>query len=235
MIDDDMLIDIITKNTQKEKIYFIIMINKIYRIITILEKEGLYVAIIETINYIFRRLFKIELLIKTPLDNLKYYLSKKLFTISHGKVMDGAYQNVSFNKQTHWSFTDFASKLLGSYELEVQKKICEVQKKYNLKNIINIGAGEGYHTISLVKNNYFEKGYAFEINKKGQKIIYDNLISNKIENKVKIFGEGNYHSIKTNIDSAEINSSLFLVDIEGLRLDHEIMRSRDHEIRGGLR
>jgi len=99
------------------------MINKIYRLITILEKEGLYVAIIKTINYIFRRLFKIELLIKTPLDNLKYYLSKKLFTISHGKIMAGAYQNVSFNKQTHWSFADFASKLLGSYELEVQKKI----------------------------------------------------------------------------------------------------------------
>lgn len=68
------------------------MINKISKIITILEKEGVYVAIIKTINYIFRRLFKIELLIKTPMDNLKYYLSKKLFTISHGKVMAGAFK-----------------------------------------------------------------------------------------------------------------------------------------------
>jgi len=58
-----------------------------------------------------------------------------------------------------------------------------LQKKYNLTNIVNIGAGEGYHIVSLIKNNFFEKGLAYEIDKEGQNIIKKNIILNRYRRK----------------------------------------------------
>ena len=38
---------------------------------------------------------------------------------------------------------------------------------------------------------------------------------NKIENKVKIFGEANFKEVKKNLNIPELKKTLFLVDIEG--------------------
>ena len=181
---------------------------------TVLQKEGLYVLLVRIINFFFRKC-KINIFLPTPIDKSKNYLARKIILLSKNKVMYGMYKNTYFNEITHWNYSDFSSKILGCYELQIQNKIYEIQNKFNLKNIINIGAAEGYHIISLIKNNYFKKGYAFEIDKKGEKILKKNLISNKVENKIKILGEGNFATIKNNINSEDLNKSLFLIDIEG--------------------
>jgi hypothetical protein len=181
---------------------------------TFYEKEGFYTLIIKIINHYLEK-FKINIFIPTSLDKYKNYLAKKIILLSNNKVMYGMYKDACFKEQTHWYFPDFASKLLGCYELQIQNKISEIKNKYNLKNIINIGAGDGYHIVSLIKNNYFEKGYAFEINTKTQEILKKNLIINNIEEKIKIFGEGNFISIKNIVDEEELKKSFFLIDIEG--------------------
>jgi len=117
------------------------------------------------------------------------------------------------NKKTHWISYNLASQLLGFYELEVQKKIIEIQKKKRLTKIINIGAGDGYHIVSLIKNKIFENGIAFEMNKEGQETIMLNAIDNKIEKKIKILGEFNSDSISSNL--VQDKKTLFLIDIEG--------------------
>ena len=177
------------------------------------QKEGTYCLIIKIINHYLRK-FKINIVIFTPLEKYKNYLAKEIISLSNNKVMYGMYKDTYFKGETHWNLSDFASKLLGCYELQIQEKISEIRNKYNLKNIINIGAGEGYHIISLIKNNYFEKGYAFETSAKGQEILKINSIKNNIENKIKIYGEGNFTSIKNNINEEELKKSFFIIDIE---------------------
>jgi len=179
-------------------------------------KEGSYVAIIHTLNYFIFKFFKSFFYINTPLDKYKIYLAKRMIKISNNKIMSGLYKNVyfNFNNGTHWNYFDFSSKLTGLYEEQIQEKIIEIKNKYKLINLVNIGAAEGYHVVSLIKNNYFDKGYAFEIDKKGQDAIKKNIIKNDIVNRIKVFGEGNYNSIKNNIDIRKLKKTLFLIDIE---------------------
>ena len=51
----------------------------------------------------------------------------------------------------------------------MQKKIFEIQKKYNLSCMVNFWAADGYHILGSVKNNFFQKGIAFEKGKKCSK------------------------------------------------------------------
>jgi hypothetical protein len=190
--------------------------SKLNNLITSIQKYGFYITIIRVTNY-FIKICKIKIFIKInyPLDNYKNYLARTIISLTNNKVKYGLYKNTYFHGITHWSFHDFSSQLLGCYELQIQEKISNIQNKYKLKNIINIGAGTGYHIISLIKKGYFKNGYAFETNIKAQEILRKNAIQNNVEKKIKILGEGNFISIKNNISQKELVKSLFLIDIEG--------------------
>ena len=181
----------------------------------LLIKEGFFVTSIHLINYFFYIFFNNKLHIDTPLEKYKKFLAAEIARITNKKIINGIYKSVYLNFESHWNISDFAAKLLGFYEQQVQEKIIELQKKYNLTNIVNIGAGEGYHIVSLIKNNFFEKGLAYEIDKEGQNIIKKNLLDNNISDKVTVFGEGNFNSISSNIKNNELKKTLFLIDIEG--------------------
>jgi hypothetical protein len=185
------------------------------------QKEGFYVFIIHFINFFFLKFFKSVIHIKTPLHKYKIYLVRRIIEISNNRIINGLYKNVYFNfdSGTHWNYFDISSKLIGVYEQQVQLKIIELQKKFKLKNLVNIGAGEGYHIVSLIKKNYFDKGYAFEINENGQNIIKKNIITNNLVDRIEVLGEGNFNSIKRNIDTKKISKTLFLIDIEKQELN----------------
>ncbi len=190
--------------------------SKFNILITSIQKYGFYITVIKVTNYFINKC-KLNIFIKInyPLDNYKNYLTQKIISLTNNKVKYGMYKNTYFHGVTHWSFHDFSSQLLGCYELQVQEKISNIQSIYKLQNIINIGAGNGYHIIPLIKKKYFKNGYAFETNIKAQEILRKNAVKNKVEKKIKIFGEGNFISIKNNISQKEITKSLFLIDIEG--------------------
>jgi hypothetical protein len=180
------------------------------------QKEGFYVCTIHSLNYFFFKFFKSFLHINTPLHKYKIYLVKKIKKISNNRIMYGLYKNVYFNfdSGTYWNYFDLSSKLIGFYEEQIQEKIIEIKNKYKLINLINIGAAEGYHVVSLIKNKYFNKGYAFEIDQKKRDTIKKNIVKNNIIDRIKIFGEGDYNSIKNNVDIRELKKTLFLIDIE---------------------
>lgn len=190
--------------------------SKINILITSIKKYGYFTTILRIINYFFQ-ISKLNNFIKInyPLDIYKNYLAEQIISLTNNKVKYGLYKDTYFNAITHWNFHDFSSQLLGCYELQIQEKIYNIQNKYKLQNIINIGAGTGYHIISLIKKNYFKKGYAFETNIKAQEILKKNTIKNRVKKKIKILGEGNFTTIKKNISKNKITKSLFLIDIEG--------------------
>jgi hypothetical protein len=191
------------------------LITSIKTVKVLLIKEGFFVTTIHLTNYFFYIFFNNKLHIYTPLEKYKKFLAAEIVRITNKKIINGIYKSVYLNFESHWNILDFASKLLGFYEQQVQEKIIELQKKYNLTNIVNIGAGEGYHIVSLIKNNFFEKGLAYEIDKEGQNLIKKNLLDNNISDKVTVFGEGNFNSISSNIKNNELKKTLFLIDIEG--------------------
>ena len=184
--------------------------NKIQKYIDCYKFGG----ITELINRFLGKL-KIKYKLKTQIERKKDYFLKLIMKISDCKVMEGPYKNTKLQIKSHWNNYDFSSKLLGTYERHIQDKIVDLKNKNNLQVIINIGAGEGYHIVSLIKNNFFNKGLAFEIDKFGQKLINENLKLNNIDDSIKIFGEGNLDNLIKNTEKKENSKTLFLIDIEG--------------------
>ena len=172
-----------------------------------------YGGITELINRILAKL-KINFKFKTQIERKKEYFLSKVIKLSNSQVMAGPYKGTEFVVKSYWGSYDMSSKLLGSYERHIQEKIVEIKNKNNLEIIINIGAGEGYHIVSLIKNNFFADGIAFESETESQNLLKDNLKLNNIENKVKIYGEANFDLIKK-LNVQNVNKTLFLIDIEG--------------------
>ena len=178
---------------------------------------------IETYKYnglaaLFNRILgklKIKYRIQTQIERKKKFFLEKVLKISNKIVMEGPYSGVKFDVESHWNNYDFSSKLIGIYERAVQEKIIELKNTYQLENLINIGAGEGYHLVSLIKKNYFKTATAYEIDKNGQQYLKNNLKLNEIKSEIKIFGKGDFESIKNVLDNTVSKKTLFLIDIEG--------------------
>lgn len=156
-------------------------------------------------NFLFNKIISIK---KKLLINI---IKKK----TKNKVLEGIYRSAYFSPQNSWSTSDYPSKMLGTYEEEIQKKIIALKKKYHLKYLVNFGSADGYHILGLLKNKFFEKGLAFEINKKGRDIILKNSILNNIKKKIKIFSEANLNIVFKELNNTDLKKTLFLIDIEG--------------------
>ncbi len=149
------------------------------------------------------------------IDKKKYILGKKISIYAKEKILFGPYAGTKFSNLHGWSKVDSSAKYLGTYESQVQQKLIFLSQKFKLKNIVDLGAAEGYHIVSLINKKYFVKGFAFEISKKSKSILYRNIVLNKLEKKIKIFSEANFESLKQNLHVEKLNKTCFLVDIEG--------------------
>ena len=85
------------------------------------------------------------------IDKKKYSLGKEISKISRNKILYGPYAGTKILSSYGWSNTDFSSKYLGTYESHIQNKIISLVKKKKFSYIIDLGAAEGYHIISLLK------------------------------------------------------------------------------------
>ena len=175
---------------------------------------GLYSAIIIILNSLINRLVKKRPLL-TPIEHYKNYLNKKIIKISNSKVMSGKYINTHLENKSHWSKFDYAPKLLGLYEEQIQNLIVDIQKKKNLKTLINIGCGDGYHALGLVKNKFFDKSICYEISLEARNILETNIKKNNLYDKFIIRKEANIDEIKKDLQKLKSEETLFLIDIEG--------------------
>ena len=149
------------------------------------------------------------------IDKKKNILGKKIEKLSKGKILYGPYSGTKIFNSYGWSNIDFAAKYLGTYESQIQKKIIFMSKKLKLKNFVDLGAAEGYHIVSVLKKNYFLKGFAYEINKRSRDLLKKNSIANKVFSKISIHSNATFESLKKNLNKINQTQTLFLIDIEG--------------------
>ena len=148
----------------------------------------------------------------------KSLIDDKIYNLTNGIVKNGIYKSLKLSKDQNWKNLidcDLSPKLLGVYEEQVQNKIIQLKKDHNLKYLVNFGAGEGYHAIGLLKNNFFEKCICFEIDQNTREILKKNSLLNNIEKKIKIYGEANFNLVTKELNDNQLKKTLFLVDIEG--------------------
>ena len=142
------------------------LIRKIQSIIPTYQKHG-----IDGLVYAILKNLKLNTKFISIIDKKKYYLEKKIIQITNKTVLSGIYKSTKLTCKNHWGGFDTSSKLLGLYEKQVQEKILELRKKFQLEYFINFGASDGYHALGLLKNDIFKYAYVFEINEKGRNII----------------------------------------------------------------
>lgn len=184
--------------------------NYFKRIYIKYEKDGIW----RIISLLLKKI-KIQTKYSSLIDKKKYLLAKDIIKLTKCVVCNGYYKSLKLKAGEKNNRIDISSKLLGFYEQQVQEKIIELQKKYKIKYLINFGAEEGFHALGLVKNNYFRKALCFEIDKLTRSKLIDNIKINKISKKILVFSQANFKDIVNNLNSKQLKSSLFLVDIEG--------------------
>jgi len=165
---------------------------------------------LESVISYFLRKINIHSQYPTFLDKKTNRLSDQIYKKNKGKVSDGIYKGLKLtDSNVH------GSKLIGEYEKQIQIKIYALKKKYKLTNIVNFGTAEGYHILGAIKNLNFSKGLAFEIDSQIKKTLNININLNKLNKKIKVFNEANFDKVIDNIRLNSLNTTLFLIDIEG--------------------
>jgi hypothetical protein len=145
----------------------------------------------------------------------KIELEYKIRQLSKNFIINGNYSRTYLSGKSSWQLFDNCSKYLGLYEEQIQDKIILEQKKNNLKFLVNFGASDGYHILGLLKNSFFEKGLAFEINATEKINLEYNIKKNNLESKIKTFSKANFEDVLENIEPENLKKTLFLIDIEG--------------------
>ena len=144
------------------------------------------------------------------------YYSNEIEKISKNKIMYGNYKGTKILINKSWNSFDLPSKYLGIYEFEVQNLIINSQKKNKKKFFINLGCGEGYHAISLIRKKIFQKFIGFESDEIARSFLKKNLEINKLNNKAIILKNANTSFLSENIfKKIKFKDCFFLIDIEG--------------------
>ena len=149
------------------------------------------------------------------LNNLRIDINNKLFKLLKNKIFYGPYKNIKLVNDFSHKKSNRSSQILGSYELQIQKKSIFFKNKYKLKNLVNFGSENGFHVLGLIKNFRFSKAICFEIKAESRNTLSKNLKINKISNKVKIFGKASFTKTFEILNNQDLKKTLFIIDIEG--------------------
>ena len=156
--------------------------------------------------------------IKSSIEIRIIWIANYIKRFTNNTVNTGLYKGMKIHNNTFWSQKDISTRLLGLYELEVQNIILKIQSisKIKKKYLINIGGGDGYHAVGLLRSKIFQKSIIFEIDNRGQNIISINLDINNQKNKAIILGEAKKDFLTTDLKSIKLDECFFLIDIEGV-------------------
>ena len=170
---------------------------------------------------------------------LKYYFSRlilrliyKSFSIDHMSlakekirvdansifkniISHGPFKGMILSDQVWWGKYDLVSKYLGQYEEHVLLKLKSLSSDYS--HFVDIGAGDGYYSVGVLKSKMYSTSTAFEISKKGREVIKINAKLNNIEKNLEIKEEANELEISKEIEKH--GPSVILCDIEGSEFD----------------
>ena len=152
-----------------------------------------------------------------PLTKLISFHSRRIEKLTKKQIIGGFYKGTKLNLNKKWSKLDGASKYLGLYEYEVQDEISKIQNNYKIKRkyLINIGAGDGFHALGLLKKKYFNKAILFEKDFQASNLILLNAKLNGLKNNIELFEEATINFLNNVNLNYKLKDCLFLIDIEG--------------------
>jgi hypothetical protein len=156
------------------------------------------------------------------LESRREIISQKLANQLNFKVKYGPFKGLLLNSDFNWSKSDIAPMLLGTYEQPILEYIAKTST--NIRNFINIGAGDGYYAVGMLYANFSERAFAYEISEKSRQSILGNAISNDVKNRINIKGAVT-NNFLSEYSEKELEESLILVDIEGA--EFELFESLD--------
>ena len=187
------------------------MLNKILNKVKTDGLDGIWFRIL--------RLFNRDIVYNNLFEKKKYEISLNLYEEHNNLVIHGPYKGMFFSENNHWGIGDLGPKIIGLYEFEVQNKLLDLVNNFKIENFVNIGAAEGYHAIGIAKKTKVQNFVLYEIDKKGQEILKDNILNNELKKNIEIENEANLNSIYELNKKFDFSKTLFLVDIEGSELN----------------
>ena len=84
-----------------------------------------------------------------------------------GIIRYGPLKGFKLDENPSWAPELLVTKLFGLYEQEILKLVTELRGSH--RNLINLGAGDGYYGVGLVRAGIFEQSVCFELTENGQK------------------------------------------------------------------
>ncbi|MCA3416170.1 MAG: hypothetical protein INF84_16355 [Roseomonas sp.] len=160
-------------------------------------------------------------------------LGKLIYNRLRGMVSHGPLKGFRLNENQIWGQGDLGPKLLGLYEQEVLERIVARRKKWEC--IINLGAGDGYYGVGLVKSGLSERSICFEQSDEGQAAIKRAGENNGVADRVTILGRAEADFLnRPELQGIDFSRTLIIVDIEGgefsLLADELLNRLKDAEL-----
>jgi hypothetical protein len=142
-------------------------------------------------------------------------LSQRLRELFKGVVSYGPLKGFNIDQHQTWGGSiDLASKLIGFYEREVLDAIFAKGKRYDY--LVNLGAGDGYYGVGLVRQGVAARSICFESNADSRETIRNCAKSNGVEARVSVAGTASADFLDSSLlRDVSLADSLFIIDIEG--------------------
>ena len=160
-------------------------------------------------------------------------LGRLLYNRLQGTVGYGPLKGFRLNEEQVWGQGDLGPKLSGLYEQEVLERIAARQRKWAC--VINLGAGDGYYGVCLVKSGLAARSICFEQKSEGQAAIKHAAETNGVADRITILGRADADFLANPaLQDIDLSSTLIIIDIEGgeftLLADDLLNRLKDAEL-----
>lgn len=148
-------------------------------------------------------------------ETRRLILARRLYQHYGGTIRHGILQGVKILSDPSWGGADISSKLLGFYEKEILDYIASQRGAFD--TLINIGAGDGYYGVGLLKAGFVQKSICFELSDRGRTKLKETAGLNGVSDAVTIFGKAEPDFLDK--ATIELSRCLVLIDIEGAEFD----------------
>ena len=153
-------------------------------------------------------------LTRQAIEARRIMLGRLMFNHLGGIVAHGPLKGFRLNEHQVWGPPDLGPRLLGLYEQDVLDRISNRRKIWEW--VINLGAGDGYYGVGLVKAGLANRGICFEQSVEGQAALKHAAEVNGVTDRITILGraEGNFLDLPE-MPQLNLAETLIIIDIEG--------------------
>lgn len=143
-------------------------------------------------------------------------LSQYLHELFRGVVTYGPLKGLALDRTQTWGDSgELGSKLIGFYEKEVLDVIFQPGRPTR-RSLVNIGAGDGYYGVGLVKAGFVAHSICFEADTRSQDAIAACAARNGVTANIRVLGKAEPGFLRAEgMSEFPLADCLFIIDIEG--------------------